>query len=658
MRNVRCSSLTVLATLAFLAASLGIASAAALPGGTLDPTTIPKYKEALTAPPAMPQTATAVPGIDYYEIAQRQFQQQVLPVAGGFPTTTVWGYGSRNDASTFHWPTSTIEATVNKPVRVKWINDLKDANGNFLPHLLTVDPTLHWANPTKLGNSGAIDSRPDFTGLGTPGPYTGPVPMVAHLHGSHVTPESDGYPQAWWLPAANDLGDATPQGTNYGQFDPTNVEAGTAVYQYANDQRATTLWFHDHTLGMTRTNIYAGPAGFYLLRGGSADLPAGVLPAGNYEVPLAIQDRSFNNDGSLFFPTSREFFDGFTGPFIPDSDVAPYHNPEFFGNTMVVNGKTWPVMNVEQRRYRFRVLNACNSRFIILKLVAKDPAGKDPNKQQALPIWQIGADGGFLPEPVKPIYKGKNQLLVALAERADIIIDFSRIPVGTEVFLSNVGPDEPFGGGVPGKDFVSADPGTTGQVMKFKVVHRTGKDTTKNPQALRLPKFDKLGAASNVRKLSLNEFASSFPAPQDPGQPLADPIAAFLGILDQNNNPVAKMWGEPITENPTVNTTEVWEIYNFTADAHPIHIHQVEFEVVNRQPLLTDAEGISLPPAVLDGRPVRPESWERGTKDTLIVYPGMVTRLKLKFDIPGLYVWHCHIVDHEDNEMMRPIQVQ
>ena len=121
---------------------------------------------------------------------------------------------------------------------------------------------------------------------------------------------------------------------------------------------------------------------------------------------------------------------------------------------------------------------------------------------------------------------------------------------------------------------------------------------------------------------------------------------------------MAMMWGDPITETPTVNTTEVWEIYNFTADAHPIHLHQVQFEVFNRQPLVTDPDGISVAPATLHGHPVPPESWETGTKDTLIVYPGMVTRLKAKFDIKGLYVWHCHIIDHEDNEMMRPIQVQ
>jgi bilirubin oxidase len=195
--------------------------------------------------------------------------------------------------------------------------------------------------------------------------------------------------------------------------------------------------------------------------------------------------------------------------------------------------------------------------------------------------------------------------------------------------------------------------------MKFKVVAPTNKtDPSLAPDQLNLPGFARLGTESKVRKLSLNEFASAFPSPTDPTQPLADPIGAFLGTLMDDNNPMAMMWSDPISEIVMDNTTEVWEIYNFTADAHPIHLHQVQFEIVNRQPLVTDSEGISAPPARLNGDPVPPESWETGTKDTLVVYPGMVTRLKARFDLKGLYLWHCHIIDHEDNEMMRPVLVQ
>jgi spore coat protein A len=583
----------------------------------------------------------------------RQFAQQILPPDK--PQTAVWGYGAVAHRDTFNYPAFTIEATVDRPVRVQWVNDLVDGSGNYLPHLLPVDPTLHWATPP--GGVDGRDMRPEFTStLDPPGPYTGPVPIVTHLHGGHNTEESDGYPEAWYLPAAHDIpaGYATV-GSFYDEFKAkfasgfgASWEPGTAVFQYANDQRASTLWFHDHTLGMTRLNVYAGPAGFYLLRGGSSDLPAGVLPApapklGDppdtryYEIPIAIQDRSFNRDGSLFYPPSREFFDGFAGPYIGtevspgvQSDISPIFNPEFFGNTMVVNGRTWPVLQVEPRRYRFRFLNGCNSRFLILKLVADPRVGRPA--RPALPFWQIGTEGGFLPAPVQ-----LDQLLMGLAERADVIVDFTGLRVGTELFLINEGPDEPFGGGTPGKEFEAADPDTTGQVMKLVVAPLASTDTSVPPERLTLPAFAALGAASNTRQVSLNE---------DDSEVLdgVGPRAALLGTLDDDGTPVHKDWDDPITENPALNAIEVWEILNFTRDAHPIHIHEVQFQVVNRQRMDR-------------GGPRQPERWETGYKDTVIAYPDQITRVKAKFDLPGRYVWHCHIVEHEDNVMMRPYRV-
>ncbi len=610
---------------------------AAIPGGSLDPTSIPKYQTPLIIPPAMPKTGG---GADYYEIAVRQFQQQILPT--GMPKTTVWSYGSVNHPATFNYPAFTIEADFRIPVRVKWINDLKDRSGNFLPHLLPVDPTLHWANPP--GGTGGRDSRPTFTS--TPGPYTGPVPIVTHLHGGHSAQESDGFTEAWFLPEANGIPvDFATAGTWY-EFFKTEFqtkfgvewEPGTATFQYQNDQRAATLWYHDHTLGMTRLNVYTGPAGFYLLRGGPGDLPPTVLPGPApgvgadpfgkfYEIPLAFQDRSFNADGSLFYPDTRAFFDGFAGPYIPGSDVPPIWNPEFFGNTMVVNGRTWPSLEVEPRRYRFRCLDGCNSRFLILKIVS-DPLATRPASAE-LPFWQIGADGGFLPAPAQ-----RSQILMAPAERADVIVDFTGLPVGTVLYLINEGPDEPFGGGVPGTDFPAADPATTGQVMKFEVVPLASRDTSQDLARLTLPAFQPLGPASNTRQVSLNEEASTVPG-------FDGPIAVLLGTLDTSGNPVPMRWDDPITENPALNSIEIWEMYNFTGDAHPIHIHEVQFQLVDRQPT--------------GGGPARPpESWETGFKDTIIAYPGEITRIKALFDLPGLYVWHCHIVEHEDNEMMRP----
>lgn len=367
-------------------------SAAKFPVPTLDPTTIPKYVTDLVIPPVMPKARHPHRhGIDRYVIGVRQFSQQVLPPT--LPSTTVWGYGSLGDNDTFNYPSFTIEARVDRPVRVTWVNDLVDSQGRFLPHLLAVDPTLHWANPP--GGRAGRDSRPTFTS--TPGPYTGPVPIVTHLHGGHSTEESDGYAEAWYLPRANNIppGFATV-GSFYNEFREKFADAhglkwepGTATFQYANDQRATTVWFHDHTLGMTRLNVYAGPAGFYLLRGGEGDLPKGALPGpapsfGDppgtryHEIPLAIQDRSFNSDGSLFYPTSREFFDGFAGPYIPTTDVPPIWNPEFFANTIVVNGRTWPKLEVEPRRYRLRFLNGCNARFLILKIADSPTARPSP----------------------------------------------------------------------------------------------------------------------------------------------------------------------------------------------------------------------------------------------------------------------------------------
>ena len=637
---------------------------AQVPGGTLPPGSIPKYVTPLVIPPAMPLTAK-VPvrggkSVEYYEIAVRQFPQHILPENMGLDPTTVWSYGSVNHAGSFNYPAFTVEATWRKPVRVKWINDLVDASGNYLAHLLPVDQTVHWANPP--GGDGGRDGH----GM-DPTPYTGPVPIVTHLHGGHSSEESDGYAEAWYLPAANNIPSGYARvGSFYDTF-RSKAEGllgqpwtpGSAVFEYDNDQRAATMWYHDHTLGMTRSNVYAGPAGFYLLRDGPSDAVGGRLPGpaptlGDrpgtryYEIPIAIQDRSFNADGSLFYPDNRAFFEGLDPaqlqiPFIPEdacvgpSDISPIFNPEFFGNTMVVNGKTWPFLEVEQRRYRFRFLNGCNSRFLLLEL------------SNELPFWQIGTEGGFLPAPLEV-----ERLLLGPAERADVIVDFTNVGVGTEIILKNLGPDEPFGGGEPPGDFDQADPETTGQVMQFRVVPATGPDTSTPPDRLVLPGIGPLPVATNTRQVSLNEVDSETVLVStdadgnvvldcENGEPFG-PKEALLGTLAGGAG-VPLGWDDPITENPAVGATEVWEMHNFTEDAHPIHIHEILFEVVNREVIETGA--------VRD-----PEPWELGSrKDTVIAYPGEITRVKATYDRGGLFVWHCHIVEHEDHEMMRPYRI-
>ena len=682
------------ATGLFLTSRLGIVrvlggvAAGAEEGGagpSLDPTSIPKYLTPLLVPPAMPRArklrVLGGKNVDYYEIAVRQHDQQVLPV--GLPATTVWGYGPRvaqgGGPLVFNAPSLTIEAKWNTPVRVRWVNELVDAAGDHLPHLLPVDQTLHWANP-----AGPIDD----VGEPTLEPYVGPVPMVTHVHGAQATDESDGYAEAWYLPNARDLDGYSPVGSFYGPFAAQAAakgylapgsaawEPGTAVFQYNNDQPAATLWYHDHTLGMTRLNVYAGPAGFYLLRGGPGDdvrdatgrpavLPGpapalGDAPGTRYfEIPIAIQDRSFNDDGSLFFPDTRAFFDEFSGPYIgddDDSDIPPIWNPEFFGNTIIVNGNTWPTLDVQPRRYRFRFLNGCNSRFLILRTTTDDPTAEGYDALTAAPgptMWQIGAEGGFLPAPVE-----RSELLMSPAERADVIVDFAPF-AGRTITMINLGPDEPFGGGRPGVAFDPAAQDTTGQVMRLVVSPSpngaAGVDPTTPPGSLVLPPLVSVPAASLTRRLLLAEEDSE--VLEEVG-----PRAALLGIVTADDagtitGACAKAWMDPITENPHVGVPEVWELYNTTADAHPIHIHEIQFQVVDRQALELDDDDEVVQPFALVGSPRGPEAWETGRKDTVIAYPGEVTRVRVVFDLPGLFVWHCHIVDHEDNEMMRPLYV-
>lgn len=648
---------------------------AAIPGGSLDPASLPKFVTPMLIPPVMPRAGT-VPlqggkSADYYEISVQQFRQQILPA--GWPATTVWGYGpvtalGRKALLLHNAPSMTIEATWNRPVRIKWVNGLVDQNGSYLPHLLPVDPTLHWANPP--GGVRDRDSRPRFRS--TPKRYTGPVPMVTHVHGAvGVGDESDGYSQAWYLPAADDVPAGYASSGSWRDFFARKAAngfgaswgPGFAVFQYPNEQRAATLWYHDHTLGMTRLNVYAGPAGFFLVRGGPqgdqavrdsrsgavAVLPGPApregdrFPSGKayYEIPIAIQDRAFNTDGSLFYPDSREFFDGATATdpgYVPHTDLAPIWNPEFFGNTLMANGRTWPFLTVEQRRYRLRFLNGCQARFLVLDF------GQIPGVK----VWAIGNEGGFLPKPVNLTAKHGNRLLMSPAERFDLVVDFTGVPVGSHV-LGNVGPDEPFGGGEAPGDFDAADPGTTGQVLQFRVRPAAAPDPSTPPQFLVLPRPPRLPAkTTRTRRLSLNELAST--AWDGPAQ-------ATLGLVDGADLPVAMMWDDEVTENPAVGDTEIWEIHNFTADAHPIHVHETTFQVLGRQGLVVDTDGMAAPPARLVGDPRPPEAWETGYKDTVIAYPGEVTRIRASFTRAGQYVWHCHIVEHEDNEMMRPYRI-
>jgi FtsP/CotA-like multicopper oxidase with cupredoxin domain len=352
----------------------------------------------------------------------------------------------------------------------------------------------------------------------------------------------------------------------------------------------------------------------------------------------------------LFYPDSRAFFDGVTGPYYPAGDISPIWNPEFFGNTMMVNGRTWPFLETERRRYRFRLLNGCNSRTLDL----------DFSAIPGVKVWQIGNDGGLLPAVLDVTGSRLNRVLLAPAERVDLVVDFTAVPLG-QWTLRNVGPDAPFSGA--GDD--PADPATTGMVMQFKVVPIVGTDPSTPGEFLDLPSLPALPQSKRTRRLALLESMSAqFPD---------SPAAALLGVVTGDPAAAAgatamsQEWADAVSENPAAGEAEVWEFYNLTADAHPIHVHEVAFTVLNRQDIVVD--DAAPPPAgghgVMTGTirlapasaPVPPEPGERGRKDTVLAYPGQVLRIHAHFRVPGQFVWHCHIVEHEDNEMMRPYRV-
>ena len=692
----------------------------------LDPFSIPKYKMPLVIPPEMPkhkeeQDKAKKQGKNKekskddsdYSIALRQFEQQILPE--GLPKTTVWGYGAIDypgtvaEGGTFNYPAFTVEVESDKTTRVKWINDLVE-DGQFLPHLFadSLDQGVHWANPSA-NNCLDGNDRTDCATSNT-GDYQGPVPMVTHVHGAHVGAESDGYPEAWWLPKADNIPTSyAKKGRVFKDATGKNSgEEGYANYEYPNDQAESTLWYHDHSLGITRLNVYAGMEGYWIIRdpekGQEKDLnlprpsprvgdEQGNNPFGKYyEIPLLIQDRSFKADGSLFYPNNRAFFeaiepDQLQVKLAPDSDILSRWNPEAFFNTMVVNGRTWPYLDVDKGRYRFRIINGAQSRFLNL---AMHVVNKDGSLGDEVPFYQIGGDQGLLSDVVK-IEMGKQTtyddetnkvivakgpakdaphpeqgLLLTLSERSDVIVDFSNFAEGTRIRMINTAPDEPFGG-FPLES--NAMPETTGQVMEF-VVSKQKAPEFADPTQLSLKDYS-VGKADNVRRVSLNEVSSDEvcvkvedngaikqinsvqsgneflkKCEEAQGEPFG-PRMALLGTVsgvgpEYEHEGLA--WGEGITENPSLNSTEEWEIFNFTEDAHPIHIHLVNFEVIDR--INTDGSA---------GHGVLPS--ERGPKDVVIAYPGEITKVRAKFDKAGLYVWHCHILEHEDNEMMRPFCV-
>ncbi|HEX4812228.1 MAG TPA: multicopper oxidase domain-containing protein [Nonomuraea sp.] len=605
---------------------------------TLDPNSIPKYVSPLRILPAMPPSAVRSDRLEY-QVAQRRFLQQVLPP--GMPRTTVNGYGVPGRSGTFSSPGFTIESQVNKQTRVTWINQMIDSSGNFLPPLLTVDPTIHWANPPG-GNSGR-DSTPTFTS--TPPPYTGPQPMVVHLHGAHVFEESDGLPETWFLPQARNIpSNFARVGSDY---EPFRQEAwdrwgvswapGTLTSVYPNTQRANTMWYHDHVLGMTRVDVHTGLVGFYILSGGSADLPAGLLPgprpqAGDatgrryYDIVMVLQDKTFNADGSLFYPSVTDL----AGPVAPASDIPPYWNSSVSGNSSTVNGTTWPLLEVEPRRYRFRFLNADNFRTRSLKIV-RNPVARPGTI--AVPTWVIGADGGFVPR-AQPLHNTNTGILIFTSERVDLVVDFTGMPVGSEFYLVD--------------DLVTGSAGlndvnNVGQIMKFRVVPLQGADNTLPPDQLPLPPRRNFGPVRETHRVSMNVLENQFAAGQQK--------RFQMGSIGSGNVNTLELWSDPISHTVRTGNTALWEVWNMpgVGGGHAFHIHLVEFQILNRENL--DANGV--PTGVIN--PIQP--WETGEKDTMFAPARQITRFIAPFDLTSRYIYHCHLVEHEDHEMMRPFRV-
>ncbi len=494
------------------------------------PLVLQTYVDPLPIPAVATPVSGTAGGAAAYSLSVTQFKQRLHR---DLPLTTVWGYGGS-------YPGPTIEASVGNPVTVSWRNDLRDSTGVLVTkHYLPVDSCMH---------------GPDMTGP--------TARVVVHLHGGHVGPENDGYPETTMLP---------------GQYQ---------TYHYPNSQLATTLWYHDHALGITRLNVEMGLAGFYLIR--DAAESALNLPSGAHEIPLAIQDRTLKADGSLVYP--------------------PLWKEMSFGDKAVVNGKVWPYLNVNQGKYRFRMLNGSNSRVYTLRL------------SNGAPFHQIGSDGGLLAAPV-----ARDSVTIAPGERADVVVDFAPFAAGTEIVLQNSAP-APF-------PIASSTAPVLPNIMKFVVQGVPGHTA---PLPATLTTVSRLSEADAVQARDFVLARSPAPAPCG-GQ--------FWTIN-------GKQW-DNVTEFPVIGTTEIWRFQNHSEVTHPMHLHLVEFQILDRQQFVMQGDSI-----VLVGSPTPPQPYEAGWKDTAPVNPNEVVRVIARFDdFTGRYPYHCHILEHEDHEMMRQFQV-
>jgi len=500
----------------FLAGAAALAVRAESPA--LHPDTLEKFVDALPILPVARAQGTRQ-RTALYRLAMGEFNTKVHR---DLPPTRMWGFEGAS-------PGPTIEARTGDPVAVEWVNNLPSK------HILPIDHHLH----------GAEKDKPE-------------VRSIVHVHGAKVPPESDGYPEDWYVPGQS------------------------KTYRYPNRQDPAALWYHDHAMGINRLNICAGLFGFYLLRDAFEDQLG--LPTGKYEIPLAIYDRSFRLDGSLDYPVSG----------MPD---APWV-PEAFGEAMLVNGKMFPYLDVEPRAYRFRMLNAANGRFFHFSL------------SNGMKFTHIGTDQGLLPAPLSI-----ESFVLAPGERADVVLDFSSLS-GDRIVLKSDAFD----------------------IMQFRVA-KTGAVKTAIPSTLRAVPSIPESAAIKTRRLPIYEMKTA----------TGDSMMMLLNGMH---------WHDPVSETPTLDSTEIWEIVNTTEDSHPIHLHLVRFQILDRRPF-NEAWYFRTRELRFSGPAELPEPYERGWKDTVRAHASMLTRIIVKFEgYKGRYVWHCHVLEHEDNDMMRPYEVQ
>jgi spore coat protein A, manganese oxidase len=469
------------------------------------------------------------------------------------PPATLWGYEGQ-------YPGPVIEARQGQPIEMEWQNDLPKR------HIFPADPHIHGAMP--------------------PAPAVRTVP---HLHGARTPSASDGLPEKWFTPGQS------------------------VLYHYPNEQQAATLWYHDHALGITRLNVYAGLSGFYLLR--DRQEMGMNLPTGDYEIPLVVQDRTLDDEGQLVYAPTKE-----------DGTKAPpgVWAPEFFGDLPVVNGAIYPYLEVEPRIYRLRILNGANARFFRLYL---NLAARPTDIPSLVSFHQIGSDGGFLAAPAS-----MNKLLVGPAERADLIVDFSGLD-GRTVTLANDAPS-PY----PGWAALMAEHAPLNELMQFRVTRplAAGGHAFSLPEALTLPRYDPAQAV-RTRDFVLTERL--------------DAHGNTLGVLINNHG-----YDDPVTESPVLGSLEKWRFINTTDDAHPMHLHLVQFQILERQGF--DMAAFTQGRLQLVGTARPPEANEAGWKDTAVVNPRDVLSILARFQgYAGRYVFHCHMLEHEDNDMMRPYEV-